>query len=508
MKSPRQSGPAATIGPDPAPRTLSGIVLLLALMPSFAATADDSILAGRDSLGSAAPADTLGRPSSILPTTSDNLREVPGDSLWRAGGEHFSVVGTPRPAPDDTSRLRVEIGARSDVTNESYYEDAFVDTTFLGRRRVNTPEWRHSTLVAGSWTGTRNRHATQYQLLGEFSHGDLLQRGLLYGRWKTRPGTDWTLFVQPTTEYRHDRTFNRDLEEWRGAANAGVRRMLGDGFTTAELALRGDLLRSSGHGADFLLDRNSAGASAALEHLGMLGGEWRLGYRLTGRSFPDSSERDHLEHLTEGRWRWDTNGGPSVGLDGNVSRRVTLQDVTVSRDNFWNAGGGVDTRWLAGTPTPLSIRLGGEVFRYDFPDSTLFFDYNVIRGQFTLVWERNGRWSLSMGPRSEILTAELNPDESYREIAAVFENVYLGRGSWWSFGPVAGWRDYDGAQSAGPGTPALHSSYAFYEVNLAVDQPLFSHIRLRTIGALRVENHIDPAQNAVSLYATGELRWR
>src|SRR2546422_614398 len=36
----------------------------------------------------------------------------------------------------DTLRTRFEAGAASDVTNEQFYEDAFVDTIALGRRLV------------------------------------------------------------------------------------------------------------------------------------------------------------------------------------------------------------------------------------------------------------------------------------------------------------------------------------------------------------------------------------
>ena len=66
----------------------------------------------------------------------------------------------------------------------------------------------------------------------------------------------------------------------------------------------------------------------------------------------------------------------------------------------------------------------------------------------------------------------------------------------------------DPSQAAGPGTPSFHSSCVFYELNLVADQALAGRLRLRAIAAVRVENHVDPAQNAVSLYATGELRWR
>ena len=75
-------------------------------------------------------------------------------------------------------------------------------------------------------------------------------------------------------------------------------------------------MRASGEGSEFLLDRNSAGLSAALDHFGLAGDEWRLGYALTGRVFPDSTERDHVEHGIEGRAHWLGSGPrPTLTLD-------------------------------------------------------------------------------------------------------------------------------------------------------------------------------------------------
>jgi hypothetical protein len=248
--------------------------------------------------------------------------------------------------------------------------------------------------------------------------------------------------------------------------------------------------------------------SAAIEHDGTNGSESRAGYLLTGRAFPDSSERDHLEHYVEGRWRWGMPGSQAATLEIASTRRVTLREASTSRDNFWNGEAALEFRGSPAGPIGAVARVGGELFRYDLEDSTIFFDYDVARAQLLLTWERDARWTFGLGPRAEVLGARLNPGEGYQEVGGALEIEFLGAGAWWSVGPAGGWRDYDESEAAGPGTPSLHSSYGFYELDLVADQPLPGRFRLRALSALRVENHIDPGQNAVSIYATGELRWR
>jgi signal transduction histidine kinase len=51
-------------------------------------------------------------------------------------------AATPFAPGPDSVRVHIEDGAGVDVTNEQFYEDAFVDTTFLGRKLVGTPEAR------------------------------------------------------------------------------------------------------------------------------------------------------------------------------------------------------------------------------------------------------------------------------------------------------------------------------------------------------------------------------
>ena len=406
----------------------------------------------------------------------------------------------------DTLDFRFEVGGSTDVTNEQFYEDAFVDSVSLGRRLVSTPESRVAGVVLASLTGTRAGRTAHYQLQNELSLGDKLRRDVLGMSWRSQFSPDWRVAVTPRLEYRKDRTFDRDLEEWRGSLGGRLRRAFAEQSTFAEVGVGGDFLRSSGQGSDFLLDRNTAKASVSVERIPLLGPEWRLGYSLAGRDFPDSSERRHLEHGMEGHWRRSFEAGGYVSVDADGARRVTLESAPTSRDRFSQVEGALEGELPASEAVAVRGRAGIEALQYDSEDSTLFFNYQIYRARLTPRLERTN-WSLGMGPRLEALSSAHEPGEEYREIAGIAELEYSKRGAWWNVTPAAGWRDYGDAPSSDTlGVAGLHSSYAFAEIGVLADQALPGATRLRLLATTRFEWHIDPAQDARSLYFSLDLR--
>lgn len=409
------------------------------------------------------------------------------------------------PGPD-TLGVRVETAAGTDITNEQYYEDAFIDTTFLGRRLVNTPEARYAGFLFTAVQGTRGERRATYQIQNELSVGDKIQRDALSLSWRDDLSPAWRLVLNPTLSWRHDRTFDRDQNEWRGAFRGRVRRNFDDDATTAELGLVGDLVRTSGQGSEFLLDRNAIRGSVALDHLALLGDDWRVGYGLAVRVFPDSSVRDHVEHGWEGRWHHPFLAGHALTLETSGQRRKTLDFVTSSRDNFWEEFATAEAHIRAADRWSLGLRVEGEARQYDVQDSTLFFDYHVLRARLAPRYDRDGKWSVGVGPRAEILASPLNPGEAYREIGGAVEFEWLGSRALWNLTPAAGWREYD--QPSNPGTAvSLHSSFAFYELDAFVDQGLINRLRLRVLTSLRYEFHTDDVQDAGSIYLSMQLRW-
>jgi hypothetical protein len=403
----------------------------------------------------------------------------------------------------DTSGLRLEVGLGTDFTNEQFYEDAFLDTISLGRRLVSDPETRSAGLLTATFAGTRGAGTTTYRLQNDLSLGDKIQRDGLSLLWRREPVPGLRFTGTPRLEFRKDRTFDRNLDEWRGSASLTARQ--GDLAGPAlELGLGGDFLRTRGEGADFLLDRNTARTFAAVSSMPLFGPEWRLGYDLSARAFPDSSERDHFEHRADGRLRVDL-GAAAFTLELETARRITFDPAPTSRDNFWEGQTAVEAEWRPLSGPSWRLRLEGEGIRYDVEDTTLFFDYQIARVRLGPSVVR-GAWTLGAGPRGELLRSRSNPAEAYQEIGGFLEVEYLG-GGLWTFAPAAGWRTYrEGAQTDPFDVAAIHSSYAFYEINAFGDQPLAGTLRLHLLATGRYESHEDHSQDARSLYFSFDVR--
>jgi len=412
-------------------------------------------------------------------------------------------------AAPDTLRLRLEAGVGTDITNEQFYEDAFLaDTLFLGRRLTGTPETRHAGVLDLDLQGTRGDGFLQYRLHHVLSVGDRLTRGLLDLSGTCDVAPDWRFQLAPSVEYRRDRTFGRDLTEARGGTTARLRHRFRDEDTFAELGLGGDFLRTSGRGADFIPDRDAGLLALVVERAGLDAGEWRAGWRLAARAFPDSSERNHLEHGWEARWRHVTAAGHALTLEGEGARRTTRRAAPTARDRFWEAQAAVEAELGTLSAWTWRARLEGEVLRYEQQDSVLYLDASVLRARLGPRWQDSGGRSVSLAARGERLTSPRDPGEDYDEAGGELTAEWLGLRGWWSVAPAAGWRQYrdTSAWAAGSSLPGVHSSFAFYEVTLFGDQPLPGALRLRVSGAGRVEVHTDRTQDTRSLYFSVDLR--
>ena len=431
-------------------------------------------------------------------------------AVWAAAvGSDSSGCIPAAGAASDTLRLRFEVGASTDVTNEQFYADAYLaDTTFLGRRLVSAPETRHAGVLQLGIRGTRAHRALRYELRHLLSLGDLLQRGLLELEGAYDFAARWRFSFAPRGEVRHDRTFGRDLTEARGGAAARLRRAFGGEDTFAELGLGGDFLRTSGRGADFVLDRNAASVSLALDRSGLDPGEWRAGWSLALRSFPDSSERSHLEHGWEGRWRHVTAGGHGLTLEVEGARRGTLEAAPTTRDQFLDGRAALELELWSLASWSWRARAEGELLRYDHEDSVLYLDTRVARGRAGPRWQSATGWSLSAALRVERLLSPRDPGEEYAETGGELGVEWLGRRGWWSAVPAAGWREYlRPSGEPGPASlPGMHSSFAFYELTLFGDQSLPGALRLRVAGTGRLECHTAHEQDAGSLYFSVDLR--
>lgn len=424
--------------------------------------------------------------SMVTESTDDLIAELESDRL-------------------DSARVHIELGASSDLTNEQFYETDYTDPNFRKRTLISNPESRMAGVWLTSVTGTRAHRSIAYQLQNQLSLGDKVRQGWLSGLWRHELDPSWRYQLIPRLEYRSDRTFDRELEEWRATLGTRLRRLIVERGWTAELGTNAEILRSSGYGSDLVLDRQLGELSLSVDRLSLTQTDLHLGYRLALRAFPDSMTRDHWEHGWEGRWKRTFLAGHSLALETGGARRQTRRIVTTSRDNFWELEGGLEGELRWSDAGSFRARVAAEAMKYDLEDDLLYFNYQIVRARLGPRLER-GSMALTLGPRAEVLVARRSPSEQYRDIGGAFEFEYLGARTWWSVTPAAGWRDYSEPSAVDSLSIGLHSSFAFYEIAVIADQALSGALRVRLFGNARYESHVDSAQDARSLYFSLDVR--
>jgi hypothetical protein len=409
----------------------------------------------------------------------------------------------------DSSYTRFELGGTSDVTNERFYEDSFDDTTFTGRRLTGSPEFRSAGIGAFEAAGGRSGFG-RFQFRQEVTLGDRLTRS--YSRLELRgaPRERVRLAFTPELDVRRDQSFGGDRRELRFRPDGRLRIASADHGNSLELLAGGDWSRASGTSESSTLDRNAGRAWLRWAHQ-PLASMWEseLAYGADVRAFPDSVIRDHFEQHGGLALRRLLPGGGTAALELQADRRSTLYSTVATRDHFWNG------RLDASAFVPLHAALTAELwlslegYRYDRPDTSVYFDYRVWNLRPAFHWSLARDWGVRVGPRLELLVAPHVVAERYRQVTAVVELERLHGGDWWSFAPAAGWRQYErSAATVSLDEPDLHSSYLYLEGELFADYGLPSAMRLRCSGSARFEQHEDPSQDASSLYFSLDVRRR
>jgi hypothetical protein len=403
--------------------------------------------------------------------------------------------------------VHVELGGNSDVTNERFYEDTFDDTTFIGRRLASSPEYRSAGVAALDAAGAIPRGG-RFLLRQEATAGDHLLRSYTRLDLRGEPREGWRLSFAPELDARRDRSFGGDRRELRFRPDARVHVGSLDRADAWDLLAGGDWLRTSGTSEVTTLDRNAGRAWLRWAHT-PLDALWEseLGYGADVRAFPDSSNRDQVEHHGALTLRRLLPGSGSATIEAQLDRRLTLYATPSTRDHFWSDR--VDANAFTHLHEALTAELWLSVdgYRYDRADSTVYFDYQLWTVRPAFRWTLAHDWSLRAGPRLEWLRAPLVPAERYREVAGELEAERLHGGDWWSIAPVAGWRQYErSAATVSLREPDLHTSYLFIEAEGFADVGLPGAIRARLSGTARFEQHEDPSQDASSLYFALDVR--
>jgi hypothetical protein len=395
------------------------------------------------------------------------------------------------------------------MTNELYYEDTFDDTTFTGRRLTGTPEQR-SAMVAAFELARLAGTGRRLWLRQEATLGNKLQRSWTRLEWQGEPGGGWRTILVPELEATRDLSFGGDRRELRFFPHARVRHRSLDRSQSWDLVVGGDWFRASGTSDLSALDRN-AGRAWLRWALAPLDAAWdtELGYGADVRAFPDSVVRDHVEQHGSLTLRGLLPRAGAVAVDVQLDRRHTLYETPSTRDHFWSAR--VDGNAFVPMHEQLTAEVWASVdgYRYDEPDTSVYFDYQLWTVLPALHWSLARGWGVRVGPRFERASAPEVSSERYTQVSGVIEFERLHAGNWFSVVPSAGWRDYDrSAATVSLESPDLHSSYLFVSGEFYTDFALPAMLRMRLTGSGRYERHEDPSQDASGFYFAVDLRRR
>ena len=410
-------------------------------------------------------------------------------------------------APDSV-RLRWEVGAASDVTNELFMQDAYVDTTFLGKRLTGNPEVRSGMVAAANWKRSLGDGDWTVRVSPDVVVGDKLRKGTVASELRRTVLDGWNWSIVPELEMLSDESFSLERRQVRGSTIARARRNLGwSGDQSVELRAGAEMLDVLSASDAFLLSHRNAQLGVAYERNSLTAFDLHIDQRTQLRTFPDSSGRNHVEpqlYVSLGR---DFAGNQNLSLQLGGIWRATLTPQQSTRDRYRNWTGQLDWTLYAGPSYNLSLGADEEWMQFAEPDSLLDFDYSVHRGEARVRRQWGGAFSAAVGGRGEWLRAPWNPLERYREAAALIELESLTSRAWYVLSPTVLWRDYE-VESQGQGfdlQPA-HSDFTGLEIFLMLEQAIPGGVRLRGTGVGRVEWHRDSADDARSLYFSLDVR--
>lgn len=407
-------------------------------------------------------------------------------------------------ARSDSVHTRIDVGFRTDLSSEMYFEDSFDDTTFRDPLPRSTPEAVHLGVASLEWFRAATDRSRETRLSLEGGVGKRLRWGTLETRWVRPVGAPWRVAIAPRLQMRHDGTFDRDREELRSQLVLQARHRVPGSDRAVHVRAWGDVLRSSGAGSEFVLDRNVTGVGANYERFLGMSGDVQVGYSVDARAFPDSLRRDHLEHRFEISARRDWDSGTRWSGQFSGVRRSARRSVADSRDRFWSSTASAELQspsWGLLTP---AIRFELEDQRYDSPDSLLYFDHLRVRGALTVRLEPIPGWTMELGPGVEKMLTPASPEERYAEAWGGLDMQWLSSAALWSLTPSLGWREYDSGSVDGFPTPL--SSFAYLDASVVLDHSLPGGLRARGFGYVRLERHAERSQDSRSLYFSLDVR--
>lgn len=405
------------------------------------------------------------------------------------------------------------------MSNQIFYEQTFDSTAFRERVTVSDPESRVGAIALVRWVAARGR--TSIALSNEARAGDALLRNL------ARAGIGWAaseqarLTLDLEADGRRDTSFGIRRRDLRLGGIAAGRWASADRLAGGRLFVRGERVRGDDEGDGLVLfpDFDFVQAGLDADRLWGSSGTLSLSYAVGGRSFPDTSARDYLEHAfgVGGLLRLDDR--LSFDLFGDGGRRAARRDSAVG-DRFWH--GDLEGRLTlrAGERLELGLRSRVRGMRYDAPTPT-FFDSRFYRHAAFARLRAESGLEIELRPEVEFARTpafgRLPPTasaedrravagEEYDELALRAEIERFGAAGWWTLAPAVGRRDYLKAAASAEDLSS-RSDYWFAELTAFADRKLARGLVLRGTADLRLEGHEIEADDAKSLSLSAELRF-
>lgn len=231
---------------------------------------------------------------------------------------------------------------------------------------------------------------------------------------------------------------------------------------------------------------------------------WRLGGRLTHRSYPDSSAIDREAVALEGDLDL-TRGNRQMWLYHRTERRLAADDQV--RPSAWSHWSELRAAWPAGQGRVIT-NLGSEVWRYDLEDEVWFDSWRLDTG---LGYE----WGDPLGTRWQTLLA------TERLAAGEHSEAYTQMGLRTSVegygGTVSGLlsleyghRWYDEVHEGDQSTDLLlaYTDFSYLEIWLMATWNWTARLGLELSASYQPEQHTERNDDTALGYASLRLVWR
>ncbi len=261
------------------------------------------------------------------------------------------------------------------------------------------------------------------------------------------------------------------------------------------------------------VDTRELGTGLFLRSRGLTEKLWSVGYRFSGRTYPDTTGIDRKVHRVEGDFDYHDDEGQGVRLFHKSGRRL-IRDETL-RPSAWAHYTDMNSLVTAGSGF-VFLDLQSEIWKYD-EETTTYFDSWRIQGVMGY------RWGSSLGPTwrlgltSERLDAGDSP-ETYTQFGLRSGIESYGSDVSGSLQLEYGRRVYSHGDIELDSTGAddflyddliyFYSDFNYWEIWLMANWSISRHLSLDVMANYEPENHTENTDDSSIGFGSVRLVWR